>query len=98
MNLEVQIAEVRTGQQAGFLAINRRFDDLQTSTQALHEENVERLERIDADVRKTNGRVTKLEVRDGGVTLANLKWYITIFVAGATLAIWAMVTLGGFHR
>lgn len=59
--MEAQLAALKATVEAGFVAINRRLDDQSDTQRDRHEENVERLERIEGDVKITNGRVTKLE-------------------------------------
>lgn len=84
--------------------INTRFDDAREIGNGRHSENVARLERIETQVRTTNGRVTTLEAnvielfrrvkdRVTGITLADVGRWMAII--GGTY--WAMSALG-FHK
>lgn len=58
-DVQVELAELRTTVAHGFTAINRRFDDQFDVQRDRHEENVERLQRIEQEAKDTNGRVTR---------------------------------------
>ena len=87
-----------------------RADKLQTER---HQENTRTLEHqnrsleqqsrtlvtIESEVKRTNGRVTKLEsvsanASTTAITLPVLRWYITCFLAGAAVILGLMKILG----
>lgn len=61
VEMQIAIARLTTVLESGMSHMNRRMDDAQATTRQQHVENMDRLERIEAEVRKTNGRVTRLE-------------------------------------
>lgn len=91
-----------------FNVILARLDDQREVSAQRHAENVERLRRIEDEVRRTNGRVTRNEEQiktlfrqDEGqqasgetVTLSRLKWYAVCVGAGFGGALWLMRLLG----
>jgi len=91
-----------------FDALLARLDDQREVSSQRHAENVERLRRIEEEVRRTNGRVTRNEeqiktlfrqdkAEPAGtetVTLSRLKWYLACLAAGFGSALWLMHLLG----
>lgn len=58
-NVEAQLAELSAAIRHGLDNVTRRMDDHQSLARVQHQENVTRLERIETEVRTTNGRVTR---------------------------------------
>ena len=94
--LSVALARLTERLESGFANVDRRFDD-QSAT----------LSRIDAQVQKTNGRVTALETKNAvaeGIakidpstavlTAASVKWYFGLFVLGGSATLIALKYLG----
>lgn len=80
-------------------ALSQRFDDERAMNVERHEENVTRLERIEGEVRKTNGRVTVLET----INVNANKWpslqVWLVIVAGTLTGAWFLLTqVLGFHK
>lgn len=58
-NVEAQLAELSAAIRHGLENVTRRMDDHQSLARVQHQENTTRLERIETEVRTTNGRVTR---------------------------------------
>lgn len=61
VELQIALATLTEKVDSGLRSVDRRFDDQQERSQQRHVENISRLERIEAEVRRTNGRVTRAE-------------------------------------
>lgn len=91
--------------EARFEAVLARLDDDRELATQRHEENRLRLQGIDVEVRRTNGRVTRTEeqIRSlfarlkkpvDGITLANLKWYLACAGGGFAACMFLMKLMG----
>ncbi len=103
--LKIEIAALKEYVRGGFESIARRMDEAQTLSKDRHQENVARLTSIDAEAKKTNGRITSLEIEkaasdkaDKNNLFPSLKVWL-IIVSGTLTAAWFVGTvLLGFHR
>lgn len=100
--MEALLAALQAEMRAGFSATNRRFDEGRQETRDRHDDNIRRLDRIETEVRATNGRVTRHDEQirtlfsrlKGAVSKSDYgKREIGIFLAGGAslIAAWRFV-------
>ncbi len=99
MPANVEIAALKETVKGGFESVTRRMDEAQQLSKERHGENVMRLMSIEAEAKKTNGRVSQLEAAAKVADQwPSLKTWLVI-VGGTTGFIWFLLTsVLGFHR
>lgn len=85
-----QVAELSATMRAGFMAELQRHDYFRMEMKQRHEENQERLERIEEKQDKTNGNVTRHEAEIQG--LSSL-WRIVLVLIVTTATITAGIVV-----
>lgn len=81
-----QVAELGATMRAGFASEARRHDDFRYEMRGRHEENAERLERIEVKQDQTNGNVTRHDAEIRGL---NSLWRIVLVLIVTTATITA---------
>lgn len=111
-DMQVQIAKLEAVVATGFTNMHRRLDDQVEGSRERHRETVVRLERIEAETRATNGRVSRLEALSHPrteatpaskpdaetVTDSKLKFYVGIALASVAGTAYVLMSVLGYHR
>lgn len=113
-DVEIELAGLLATVEQGFIAVNRRLDDQAGVQRDRHDENIERLDRIETEAKQTNGRVTRHDeqirtlfaraerARAGALETQPVSfgalWKIVTAAGGAVAATYWVMLAAGWHR